>query len=219
MSGIVSIVYGRDTVCPELSRVGPDSRRFLADEKSRPPHHADCRVELVGLLEGVIANGESLRTWLLQRGHVIVSGSDGEILTHLVEDHYSSNAKLSSSDLARMRQAYACSKQRACMPDGVLRMIDSIRKADAIVEGSYAAFIVEPKLPGIFAIRSGAELFAASGVDENGEFAIASSDMAAISVKTHRLIPLAEGEGLWFSEISQVRFMLGGSSVFLNQAL
>lgn len=182
--------------------IEPDKNADAGSGENRRPHRVYCRIELAGSMEGQIANRESLRAWLLQRGHVILSDSDGEILAHLVEDHYSTDSNLSSSDLAGMRQAYACSKQSACMPDRVLRMVDSIRKTDAIIEGAYAAFIVEPRLPGVFAIKSGHELFDAS-----------------ILAKVPSLTPMADGEGIWLTETSRVRFMLRGFPVFPGQGL
>ncbi len=215
---------GPERVCGDHPFDGQPAQRFIGFNRSSAtcactevncqPHRVECRSELVGAIHGSISNHQCLETWLLQRDHVVVSESQGEIIMHLVEDHFTTSAMLSSADLARMRQAYAYSGQRECMPDGVLRMIDAIRKADALIEGSYAAVMADPRLPGIFAVQSGEELLAARNADELGDYSIVVSDAASILKATDMPEPLPEGQGVWCTGKSFVTFNLRGAHAF-----
>ena len=74
--------------------------------------------------------------------------------------------------------------------------------------GSYAACFTVPGLDGIFAIKSGSSLYAGQGHDENGPFVVVSSDLTSILAKTRYLIPLQEGEGLYFTHDDYLLFSL-----------
>jgi len=216
-------------VCPALGIGGNSGQRFIGQVRwatygavtdvNSQPHHVRCKIEMVGAHNGNISNTDSLKAWLSSRGHAVISDNDGEIIVHLVEEHYASNRNLSSADLAGMRQAYSASGLRDGVPDGVLRMIDAIRKAEALAEGSYAAAVADPKLPGVFAIKSGSSLYAGVGTDARGDFIVVSSDLTSVLSKTRALIPLAEGEGLWFTENSYLVFNLRGSPAFSRPRL
>ena len=216
-------------VCPALGIAAHSGQRFIGQVRwatygsvtdiNSQPHHVRCKIELVGAHNGNISNTDSLKAWLSSRGHAVVSDNDGEILVHLVEEHYSANSRLSSADLAGMRQAYAASGLRTGVPDGVLRMIDALRKAEALVEGSYAASVSDPKLPGIFAIKSGSSLYAGIGSDSSGSYVVVSSDLTSVLSKTRALIPLAEGEGLWFTHDNYLVFNLRGVPAFSRPRL
>ena len=216
-------------VCPTLGIADKPGQRFIGQVRwatygavtdvNSQPHHVHCKIELVGAHNGNISNTDSLKAWLSSRGHAVISDNDGEIIVHLIEEHYATNQTLSSADLAGMRQAYAASGLRDGVPDGVLRMIDAVRKAEALAEGSYAAAIADPKLPGVFAIKSGSSLYAGIGADARGDFIVVSSDLTSVLSKTRALIPLAEGEGLWFTENSYLVFNLRGAPAFSRPRL
>ncbi|HWP68933.1 MAG TPA: SIS domain-containing protein, partial [Rectinemataceae bacterium] len=93
------------------------------------------------------------------------------------------------------------------------------RKAEALAEGSYAAAVADPKLPGVFAIKSGSSLYAGVGADSRGDFIVVSSDLTSVLSKTRALIPLAEGEGLWFTENAYLVFNLRGTPAFSKPRL
>lgn len=216
-------------VCPALGIADRPGQRFIGQVRwatygavtdiNSQPHHVQCKLELVGAHNGNISNTDCLKAWLSSRGHAVLSDNDGEIIVHLVEEHYAANQTLSSADLAGMRQAYAASGLRDGAPDGVLRMIDAIRKAEALAEGSYAAAVADPKLPGVFAIKSGSSLYAGMGADARGDFVVVSSDLTSVLSKTRALIPLAEGEGLWFTQNSYLVFNLRGAPAFSRPKL
>lgn len=216
-------------VCPALGIAEKSGQRFLGQVRwatygavtdiNSQPHHVHCRLELVGAHNGNISNTDSLKAWLSMRGHAVISDNDGEMLIHLVEEHYAAAQNLSSGDLAGMRQAYAASGLRTGVPDGILRMVDALRKAEALAEGSYAAAIVDPRLPGIFAMKSGSSLYAGVGSDAQGDFIVVSSDLTSVLSKTRSLIPLAEGEGLWFTHDTWLVFNLRGAPAFSRPKL
>jgi len=216
-------------VCPLLHIDSFVGQRFIGQVRwatygavtdvNSQPHHVRCKVELVGAHNGNISNTDTLKAWLSARGHAVVSDNDGEIIVHLIEEHYASAQSLASSDLAYLRKAYANAGLAEGVPDGVLRMIEAIRKAESLAEGSYAAAIADPKLPGVFAIKSGSSLYAGMGSDSRGDFIVLSSDLTSVLSKTRALIPLAEGEGIWFTENQYLVFSLQGQPFFSHPRL
>jgi glucosamine 6-phosphate synthetase-like amidotransferase/phosphosugar isomerase protein len=184
----------------------------VTDSNSQP-HHVSCRIELVGAHNGNISNTDALKTSLAARGHAVVSDNDGEMLTHLVEGHYAANREAPEAVLADSRRALAA----AGLPpvaDGALLLMDAARKADRDAIGSYAAAFADPRVPGVVAVKSGSSLYAGVGVDAFGEFVVISSDLTSVLAKTRMLIPLLEGEGLYFTERDYLVFSLAGERAF-----
>jgi glucosamine--fructose-6-phosphate aminotransferase (isomerizing) len=216
-------------VCRELGIEGRAGQRFVGQVRwatygavtdvNSQPHRVRCKVELVGAHNGNISNTDSLKSWLTSRGHAVVSENDGEIIVHLVEEHYAAAMASPETPLQEMRRAYASSGFKGGMPDGVLLMIDAIRKAEALAEGSYAAAVADPRLDGVFAVKSGSSLYAGLGTDARGEFVVVSSDLTSVLSKTRALIPLSEGEGLWFTERDYLVFRLKGPASFSRPRL
>jgi len=216
-------------VCPALGIAEVSGQRFIGQVRwatqgavtdfSSQPHYVYCRRNLVGAHNGSIANPDSLRAWLLSRGHALASDSDGEVLIHLIEEHYAANQSLGSADLASMRQAYAASGLGDGLPDGVLRMIDALRKADVLAGGDYSAAVADPALPGVFAVNAGSSLYAGSGYDEAGSFIIISSDLTCVLSKTRALIPLSDGEGLWITHLGYLVFTVRKALSFSKPSL
>jgi len=216
-------------VCKELGVERWGGRRFIGQVRwatygavtdvNSQPHKVRCKVEMVGAHNGNISNTDILKSWLTNHGHAVVSDNDGEIIVHLIEEHYAADLAAPAQPLQAMREAYAASGLKAGLPDGVLLMIDSIRKAEALAEGSYAAAVADPKVKGVFAIKSGSSLYAGLGTDGAGDFIVISSDLTSVLSKTRALIPLAEGEGLWFTESDYLVFSLSGELTFSKPRL
>ncbi len=159
------------------------------------PHHLKCRVDVVGAHNGNISNTDTIREYLVDNGHNVVSDNDGEMLVHEVEHYY--------DQLSR----------RARLKDDAARIaltIRAIRKAQRRIEGSYAACVAFPDLPGIFAMKSGSSLYAGKGSDANGDFIVVSSDLTSVLSKTRFLIPLDEGQGIYFTHDDYRVFSLHG---------
>ncbi|MCA8922461.1 MAG: SIS domain-containing protein [Planctomycetes bacterium] len=148
------------------------------------PHEMSCRLHLVGAHNGNISNTDQLKEFLTEHHHEVRSDNDGEMLVHVVEHEY---AELAEADPP---QGEAAKIQLA---------MTAIRRAQERVEGSYAACVAFPDLPGVFAMKSGSSLYAGQGSDAHGAFVVVSSDLTSVLSKTRFLIPLSEGEGLYFT--------------------
>ena len=220
---LVKRVGSPTRVCRELGIDKFPGQRFIGQvrwatygavtDANSQPHHVRCKVEMVGAHNGNISNTDTLKAELTAQGHKIVSENDGEIVVHLVEEAWAVNRRDPSPALAAQKRALA-----ACglseVPDEVLLMVDAVRRAESRTQGSYAAAIADPTVPGVFAIKSGSSLYAGLGTDERGSFVVVSSDLTSVLSKTRTLIPLAEGEGLWFTHDRYLVFSLSGEPVY-----
>lgn len=157
------------------------------------PHRVSCRHDMVGAHNGNISNTDKLKEFLADTDHRVLSDNDGEMLVHTVE-HYYHNAVV-----GRLPETGE---------DKVKAAIEAIRRAQAKVEGSFAACVAFPDLPGIFAMKSGSSLYAGKGSDTAGDFIVVSSDLTSVLAKTRYLIPLQEGEGIYFTESEYLVFSL-----------
>ncbi len=178
------------------------------------PHHVACKLEFVGAHNGNISNTDTLKPYLTAQGHRVVSDNDGEMITHLAEHYYAENLANPAAVLSASRKAYAATGRTEFLPDGVFLLIDGARKADAKAQGSYAAAFADPNVPGVVAVKSGSSLYAGIGSDACGEFVVVSSDLTSVLSKTRMLIPLLEGEGLWFTEREYIVFSMGQELTF-----
>lgn len=178
------------------------------------PHHVRCKVEMVGAHNGNVSNTDTLKPRLVAQGHAVVSDNDGEMITHVAEDAYAAHRANPGVVVAEGRRALAAAGVDLEVHDGALLLIEAARKADAAAEGSYAAAFCDPTVPGIVAVKSGSSLYAGIGQDAHGPFVVVSSDLTSVLSKTRMLIPLAEGEGLWFTERDYLVFPLAGPLAF-----
>jgi glucosamine 6-phosphate synthetase-like amidotransferase/phosphosugar isomerase protein len=211
-------------VVVELDLEGQTGQRFIGQVRwatygavtdlNSQPHHVQCRVNMAGAHNGNISNTDALKDYLRARGHQVLSDNDGEMITHLTEDYYATNLAEPEAVLAEYRKAYAGTGLRTAVPDGAFLLMDAARRADAKAVGSYAAAFADPKVPGVVAVKSGSSLYAGLGSDEAGAFVVVSSDLTSVLSKTRMLIPLAEGEGIWFTEREYLIFSLGQDLAF-----
>lgn len=211
-------------VVPELGIDKEAGQRFIGQVRwatygavtdvNSQPHHTPCKRPFVGAHNGNISNTDALKPYLSARGHRVVSDNDGEMITHLAEDFYTANRVDPVPALSAARTALAAAGLDRPVPDAVLLLIDGVRKADAKAEGSYAAAFSDPEVPGVVAVKSGSSLYAGIGTDAHGDFVVVSSDLTSVLSKTRMLIPLAEGEGLWFTDREYLVFSLGKELTF-----
>ncbi len=155
----------------------------VTDENAQP-HEVNCRAHLLGAHNGNISNTDSLKEFLTESRHRIASDNDGEMLVHLVEHFYHEQLALRKKHSAATRV------------DGLLQ---AILRANQKAVGSYAACFSPPDIEGIFAVKSGSSLYAGKGSDEDGDFILVSSDLTSVLAKTRFLIPLVEGQGIYFT--------------------
>jgi glutamine---fructose-6-phosphate transaminase (isomerizing) len=155
----------------------------VTDENAQP-HEVKCHTHLVGAHNGNISNTDTLKEFLTENGHQVLSDNDGEMLVHLIEHYY---AKLLAG------------KKKPSLEIKISLFKQAIRKAEQKAVGSYAACVSAPDIPGVFAIKSGSSLYAGKGADVNGEFILVSSDLTSVLSKTRFLIPLVKGEAIYFT--------------------
>ena len=218
---LVKSIGAPSRVCRDLGIDKFPGQRFIGQvrwatygavtDANSQPHHVRCKVEMVGAHNGNISNTDTLKAELSFQGHRIVSENDGEIVVHLVEDAWDENRKNPGPVLESQKRALtACGLSD--IPDEVLLMVDAVRRAESRTQGSYAAAVADPTVPGVFAIKSGSSLYAGIGTDKRGSFVVVSSDLTSVLSKTRTLIPLAEGEGLWFTHDRYLVFSLSGEA-------
>jgi len=172
-----------------------------------------CQVEMVGAHNGNLSNTDALKVRLAAQGHQVVSDNDGEMLTHLAEGFYAAGLREPAEILEDSRRALAAAGLGE-VPDGALLLMDAVRRADQEAEGSYAAAFADPRVPGVVAAKSGSSLYAGTGTDAFGPFVVVSSDLTSVLAKTRMLIPLLEGEGIYFTQRDYLVFSLAGPRRF-----
>jgi glucosamine 6-phosphate synthetase-like amidotransferase/phosphosugar isomerase protein len=168
----------------------------VTDDNAQP-HEVNCRTHLLGAHNGNISNTDSLKEFLADSRHRIVSDNDGEMLVHLVEHYYHEQLALRRKHTATTR---------------VDDLLQAILRANRKAQGSYAACVSAPDIEGIFAVKAGSSLYAGKGSDEDGDFILVSSDLTSVLAKTRFLIPLVEGQGIYFTAGEYFVFSLSDGS-------
>jgi glucosamine--fructose-6-phosphate aminotransferase (isomerizing) len=169
--------------CKFIGQVRWATYGSVTDENAQP-HEVNCRARLLGAHNGNISNTDSLKEFLVETRHQIRSDNDGEMLVHLVEHFYHEQLAL---------------RKKASPENRVADLLQAILQANQKAVGSYAACISSPDLDGIFAVKAGSSLYAGKGTDEDGDFIVVSSDLTSVLAKTRFLIPLVEGQGIYFT--------------------
>ncbi|MBN1496969.1 MAG: glutamine--fructose-6-phosphate transaminase (isomerizing) [Spirochaetes bacterium] len=112
--------------------------------------HMDCHNEIAVVHNGIIENYAVLKKMLIEKGHVIRTETDTEMIAHLIEYHYTKNSDL----------------------------LSAVMKTVAELEGTYGLCIVSKNEPGrIIAARNGSPLLLGAG---DGEMIIASDASAIV---------------------------------------
>jgi glucosamine--fructose-6-phosphate aminotransferase (isomerizing) len=182
--------------CKFIGQVRWATYGAVTDENAQP-HEVDCRARLLGAHNGNISNTDSLKEFLAESRHRVISDNDGEMLVHLVEHFY-------HEQLTPRREHSPATR--------VDDLLQAIRRANQKAVGSYAACITAPDIEGIFAVKAGSSLYAGKGSDEDGDFILVSSDLTSVLAKTRFLIPLAEGQGVYFTASEYFVFSLHDGS-------
>ncbi|MEM9068386.1 MAG: SIS domain-containing protein [Myxococcota bacterium] len=160
-------------------------------EENAQPHVVRGKTFLYGAHNGNVTNCDALKVWLQKRGHDVKSDNDGEMVVHTIA-HYFAIALEETDDRAQaMRRA--------------------VVRASRDLEGSFAAVVVDPMTHTLCAIKRGSSLYLGVGEDEEGGFAIASSDLSSVLKRTRVLVSLKEGEYVQYTATGyQVRSLEGG---------
>jgi len=100
--------------------------------------HTDCTGKILIVHNGIIENYEQLRDMLRKKGHKIISDTDTEVITHLIEEHYRGN------------------------------LLKAVQKAIRQLEGAFALGVISSDSPDILiAARVGSPLIIGIGKNEN----------------------------------------------------
>ena len=139
--------------------------------------HTDCTGRIAVVHNGIIENYAALRQVLSEKGHHFTSETDSEVLAHLVEEFYWSDAPGCKSPEGEHRGG------------GPLER--AVRQALHEVSGTYGLAVVCADEPGkIVAARKGSPLIVGVGADEY----IVASDAAAIVEHTVNVVYLNDNE-------------------------
>ena len=132
--------------------------------------HIDCQGSVSIVHNGVIDNFLPLRESLLQRGHILRSETDTEVIAHLIEE-----------ELKRVEGG----------ADKAFVFLHAVRKAVKQLKGSYAIACLWEGVPGVIvAARQGSPLLIGVGNNE----ACVASDLNAILPITKQVVLLNDGE-------------------------
>jgi len=129
--------------------------------------HVDCTGRLALVHNGIIENHAELAASLAERGHVMASETDTEVLAHLVEEGMAGGASLA----------------------------DALRQALARVDGSFSVAVIHADEPDVVvaARRATPLVVGLAGVGEGGETLLAS-DIPALLGRTRRVVPLDDDQ-------------------------
>ncbi len=104
----------------------------VTDENAHP--FADCTGTIALVHNGIVENYRELRDKLIKQGHRFVSGTDTEVVVHLIESYYRND------------------------------LVAALRRAAAELKGSFALAVVSVREPDkLFAVRTGSPLVIGRG--------------------------------------------------------
>jgi glucosamine--fructose-6-phosphate aminotransferase (isomerizing) len=153
------------------------------DEKNSQPHQVCCKVPMYGAHNGNVTNCDDLKQWLELEGHQVVSDNDGEMVVHLIEHFFA----VALNELRPSQMTDPAARKKS--------MRQAIVNAGVMLEGSYAAVVVDPQTHTMWSIKQGSSLYFGTGENEKGgRFQIASSDLSSVLQLTRVLVPLKEGQ-------------------------
>jgi glucosamine--fructose-6-phosphate aminotransferase (isomerizing) len=85
LSGMAGIGHTRWATCGEPSK-----------ENAHP--HWDCHQQILVVHNGIIGNYQDIKRKLAAEGHIFTSGTDTEIIPHLIEKYYKGNLKIAVAE-------------------------------------------------------------------------------------------------------------------------
>ncbi len=173
LSGDLKIFKGAGEICDLEDKINLDSKecsfgightRWATHGRPSDENahpHCSCCNKIAIVHNGIIENYQHLRGWLEESGHRFLSETDTEVLVHLVEHYYTGN------------------------------LMESMRRALALVEGSYALLAVSSWEEGhLVCARKDSPLVIGLGEQEN----FIASDIPALLSHTRRVYILDDGE-------------------------
>lgn len=129
--------------------------------------HFDCKKEIAVVHNGIIENYRSLKEILEREGHIFVSKTDSEVLSHLIEKFYLPDRQAGKDNLEK-----------------------AVTKALELVEGTFGIAVLCKKEEKIVVARRGSPIVLGIGEGEN----IIASDAVAVLPYTKKVVYLNDNE-------------------------
>jgi len=147
--------------------------------------HVDCSGQIAVVHNGIIENFAELKLELENRGHVFISKTDTEIISHLIEENLKANNSLSLADA----------------------VLETVKRLD----GSYAIAVISSKEPDkIICARHESPLVI--GVNEDAIYC--ASDIPAFLPLTNKAVIVNDGELVTISlEVFEIRKIVDSSAM------
>jgi len=144
--------------------------------------HTDCTGTFLIVHNGIIENYEELKDTLTQKGHKFISGTDTEVIAHLIEEYYNSPpfAKGGSGGILRKKEK-----------KGDNGLFYAVQKAVSKLKGAFALGVISSHEPDtLIAVRRGSPLIIGLGKNEH----YIASDAPAILEHTRKIIYLKNNQ-------------------------
>ena len=148
--------------------------------------HFDCKKDIAVVHNGIIENYNTLKEILEKEGHVFVSKTDSEVLSHLIEKFYP-----------------------PCCEAGTNNLEGAVTKALKLVEGTFGVAVICKKEKKIVVARRGSPIVLGIGDGEN----IIASDAIAVLPYTKKVIYLNDNEMVVLTENNYLVENLNGQKI------
>ena len=123
----------------------------VTEENAHP--HGDCADQVHIVLNGIVENHADLRKQLTTEGHVFSSETDAEIVSHLIEKHYSGDlTDAVTAAFAELRGHYAFVAMHADHPDVLVAarqecpLIVGLGEGETYVASAIPAFLAQTRM-------------------------------------------------------------------------
>jgi glucosamine--fructose-6-phosphate aminotransferase (isomerizing) len=127
--------------------------------------HLDCKKRIAVVHNGIIENYKELKQKLINKGHIFISDTDSEVLSHLIEDFLNDNK--------------------------ANNLFEVILNIVTILKGAFAFVAIDNELQELIAVRYESPLII--GIFDNNNYII-SSDIPSILRFTKKIISLENGD-------------------------
>ena len=158
-----------------------------SDENSHP--HLDQSGRIAVVHNGVIENYDALKQKLLAAGHTFKSGTDTEVLAHLIGDYYEKRRKSGSADIlpANSSSGENPTRRQDAGAPGAQALTQAVCDALRDVIGAYGIAVICTEQPTIIVgARRGSPLIIGIGTSEH----FLASDANAIVAHTKKVVYL-----------------------------
>ena len=147
--------------------------------------HFDCKKEIAVVHNGIIENYTTLKQILEKEGHVFVSKTDSEVLSHLIEKFYSPPTNFGGEG-----EKHGLESTSPKLVGGKGNLEEAVIRALKLVEGTFGLAVICKKENKIVVARRGSPIVLGIGEGEN----IIASDAVAVLPYTKKVVYLQDNE-------------------------